>query len=155
MKTQDSLRQFSGRPRPGIRGHRSWARPVNDGSLSGMKKVVRSILVSSLILIAALNLSGCLLAAAGAGGAVGYKVGTDERSAGTQLDDATITSKINAKLVAEPGIRTFNIDVDTLEGNVTLSGFVKSEEQIQRIVAIAKSVDGVKSVTSNLKVKEK
>jgi len=125
---------------------------ANHGFLTGINKLVRGLLAGSLILIAAVNLSGCFWVAAGGAGAVGYKVGTDERSVGTQFDDATITSKINAKLVAEPGIRSLSIDVDTLEGNVTLSGYVKSEKQLQRVVEISRRVEGVKSVTSNLKI---
>ena len=153
MKTNNSPRQLGIITASEVRFHRSYVQTANNCPHHEMKKVLRRILVVSLALAAAVNLSGCFWLAAGGAGAVGYKVGTDERSVGTQLDDATITSKVNAKLIAEPGIRSLNIDVDTLDGNVTLSGYVKTEEQIKRVVSIALSVKGVKSVKSNLKVK--
>ena len=153
MTTTHSSQQFCERPLREISFHGSRVLSPKDSFPGAVKKIVLRILVASMVIAAALNLSGCFWVAAGGAGVAGYKVGTDERSVGTQIDDAAITTKINAKLVAEPGIRSLNIDVDTLDGNVTLSGYVQSEEQIQRIVSITSSVGGVKSVTSNLKVK--
>jgi osmotically-inducible protein OsmY len=47
------------------------------------------------------------------------------RTVGEQIDDGAITSKINAKLTADPEVNPFNIDVDTLDGVVTLRGEVE------------------------------
>src|ERR1051325_3830191 len=66
-------------------------------------------------------------------------------------DDATITSNVRAKLAADlPGS---TINVDTKEGVVTLSGMVNSDADKAKAEQLAKSVEGVKSVTNNLTVK--
>lgn len=98
--------------------------------------------------------ASCCWLAAGAGAGAGYKAGTDERSIGTQVDDAAITAKIKTKLVTAKGIRSLNIDVDCLDGHVTLTGIVKNSTQVKRVLEIAHSVHGVKAVTNNLKVDE-
>ncbi len=135
------------------RFHGLYNQALNECTRKRVKMITRRLLIACLALAAGVSLAGCFWLVAGGAGVAGYKVGTDERSVGTQIDDGTITSKINAKLIAEPGIRSLNIDVDTLDGNVTLSGYAKSEQQIQRIIAISRSVSGVKSVISNLKLK--
>ena len=108
-------------------------------------------------------LLGCclvvLLAATGCapvvvGGAVTgvYKVGSDERTAGTMLDDSAITSKINLKLIEDPMIKSYKIDVDTLEGTVFLTGVVETVQEAERAVWIAGSVEGVKEVADNMQI---
>jgi hyperosmotically inducible protein len=44
------------------------------------------------------------------------------------------------------------IKVDTLRGQVQLSGFVKSQQQAQRAVNLAERVDGVKDVINKMSV---
>ncbi|MCS7199113.1 MAG: BON domain-containing protein [Caldimicrobium sp.] len=97
-------------------------------------------------------LSGCGWVLVGGGAYEGYKVATDPRTIGTQVDDAIITTKIKAKLVEDPLTKARKIDVDTVNGVVTLTGFVDSEEEIRRAIEIAQSVPGVKKVVNNLKV---
>lgn len=78
----------------------------------------------------------------------------EDRTAGEVFDDTVITSAIKAKLLADSDVGGLDIDVDTMEGEVTLSGTVESEMESQKAEAIAKSVDGVVSVTNNLVVDE-
>ncbi|MEW6117505.1 MAG: BON domain-containing protein [Nitrospirota bacterium] len=72
------------------------------------------------------------------------------KTAGQIASDTAITSKINAKIVQDPELAYLKIDVDTFEGNVTLSGQVPSAEARDRLVALAKATEGVKSVKQNL-----
>jgi hyperosmotically inducible periplasmic protein len=95
---------------------------------------------------------GCAPVVIGAGAAGTYKVATEERTVGRMMDDANLTATIKMELSKDPLVNAPDIDVDTVEGNVVLSGVVKSEEQITRAVQIAESYAGVKSVTSNLQV---
>ncbi len=74
------------------------------------------------------------------------------RSFGRSLDDKLLTARIKAKLIAEPGIRSLSIDVDTVNGVVTLTGVVKSEEQRRRVLEIVRTTKGVKRVVDNLTV---
>ncbi len=105
-----------------------------------------------LFLVAALALSGCTAAAVGGGAAGGYKVATDERSAGEVLDDATITTRVKTALIAEKTVKARNIDVDTLRGVVILSGFLDSQAEIARAVAVSGRVEGVRQVKNELRL---
>jgi hyperosmotically inducible protein len=75
------------------------------------------------------------------------------RSAGQVVDDATITTKVKAKLFDESILRGFAISVNTFEGTVTLTGAVKTEEQKKKAGQIAGSTEGVRNVNNLLKVK--
>ncbi len=66
------------------------------------------------------------------------------------MSDAAITGKVKAAVMAEPGIRSLNINVDTKDGVVTLNGKIDSKEHKDRAMQIAQGVDGVKSVVDNL-----
>ena len=66
--------------------------------------------------------------------------------------NARVTAAIKTKLVAEPGLSAFSINVDTTDGLVTLSGKVGSHEQIARAVKLALETDGVHKVISTLQV---
>jgi len=111
--------------------------------------------IKILVLIFSISffVSGCgWLVVGGSGAYHGYKVGSDPRSVGTQIDDATITAKIKLKLLEDPVTKARKIDVDTVNGVVTLTGVVESEKEIERAIKIAKSVAGVKKVVNNLKI---
>lgn len=77
------------------------------------------------------------------------------RTAGEVVDDATITSKVKAKLLDDPLTKGLSINVDTFEGNVSLSGAVASEAERRRAIELAKSVVGVKSVKDTLVMKRR
>jgi len=76
--------------------------------------------------------------------------------AGQSIAGATantrITATIKTKLIGEPGLSSFNINVDTTDGLVTLSGKVDSHEQVARAVKLALETDGVHKVVSTLQV---
>lgn len=99
-------------------------------------------------------LQGCAAALIGGAGAGGYYAGKDKRDFGTIMDDAAITTSINSKLVGAKGVSTFDINVDTYNGIVTLSGFVSSGKIKHKVIKLSKKVDGVKKVISKLKVRK-
>lgn len=68
----------------------------------------------------------------------------------TGLDDAGITAKIKAALIAEPDLSGLQIDVDTVGGVVTLSGNVDSDMKSQRAQQLASNAAGVTEVKNNL-----
>ncbi|MFO1305707.1 MAG: BON domain-containing protein [Burkholderiales bacterium] len=78
---------------------------------------------------------------------------TATTTAGAKIDDAAITTKVKAALMAEPGLRSLEINVDTRDNVVTLNGTVDSQEKKQRAMQLAQGVEGVKSVSDNLVVK--
>jgi osmotically-inducible protein OsmY len=71
----------------------------------------------------------------------------------TAADDTAITAKVKAALIAEPGLKSTDINVDTKEATVTLSGTVASNELRDKAKQIASSTNGVKNVVDNLVVK--
>lgn len=66
--------------------------------------------------------------------------------------DAALTAKVKAALMAEPGIDSLQIDVDTQGRRVTLSGEVDNAQNRQRALQVARSVDGVGGVVDRLSV---
>lgn len=73
-----------------------------------------------------------------------------ERSAGNIIDDATITARVKSALLAEKDVKSFDIKVVTFNGTVQLAGFVDSQWQIDKAVAVASAVGGVGHVTNHL-----
>jgi hyperosmotically inducible periplasmic protein len=76
------------------------------------------------------------------------------RTAGQVVDDATITTKVKAKLLKDSIMSGFAISVQTFEGDVTLTGAVTSEEIKQRATMLTNSVLGVQKVHNLIKVKK-
>ncbi len=72
--------------------------------------------------------------------------------AGEAIGDGWLTSKVKTKLMADDGVKARRIDVDTLEGVVTLKGRVGSAAERARAVEIARGTDGVKQVVDELEV---
>ncbi|MDQ2961847.1 MAG: BON domain-containing protein [Pseudomonadota bacterium] len=68
-------------------------------------------------------------------------------------DDSAITAKVKAAILAEPGLKSLQINVDTKDATVTLSGNVDSDMLRDRAKQIASSTQGVRNVVDNLTVK--
>jgi hyperosmotically inducible periplasmic protein len=66
------------------------------------------------------------------------------------VKDGWVTMKIHSLLVPEDALEGSNVDVDTVNGVVTLSGTVPTEAGRARALTIAKSTDGAKSVVDKL-----
>lgn len=70
------------------------------------------------------------------------------------LGDARITSEVKLKFAADDTVKALNIDVDTDNGTVTLNGTVNSKKELDQAIRLAKSVEGVKHVKSNLQISQ-
>lgn len=68
------------------------------------------------------------------------------------IDDATITAQVNAGLAKDPDLSALKINVDTVNGKVTLNGPAPSTLARDRAETIAKSVSGVTAVNNQLVV---
>jgi osmotically-inducible protein OsmY len=68
-------------------------------------------------------------------------------------DDSAITAKVKAAILAEPGLKSLEINVDTKNATVTLSGTVDSDMLRDRAKQIAMATEGVRNVVDNLNVK--
>ena len=67
--------------------------------------------------------------------------------------DASITSAVKTRLLADPLVGGLKIDVDTKDNVVTLTGNVKSAAERDEAVRLAKTTTGVKNVVSKLTIK--
>ena len=74
-------------------------------------------------------------------------------SAGEYTADSSLTAKVKAALLADPGLKSLAVSVTTYRGEVLLSGFVNSPDQIQKAVGVARGVEGVQAVKNELNVK--
>lgn len=81
-------------------------------------------------------------------------VKTTERSGETVVDDGAITTKVKSALAGDPRTKAHQINVETREGAVQLSGFVDTSEAKSTAEELARAVDNVKSVDNELDVKK-
>jgi len=77
------------------------------------------------------------------------------RTTGEYVDDASITTEVNAIIVKDPDARYWKIDVSSTNGNVVLAGYIHDKKAEERIVAKIREIKGVKSVKSDLKIEKK
>ena len=121
----------------------------------------RTTLLAALVAAVALTSAGCNRQSTDT---VGQKVdrATDKMATATEratketavvVDDAAITTKVKSAIFAEPGLKTLQINVDTKNAVVTLSGTVDTPAMKERAMQIAQSAEGVRSVVDNLAIK--
>jgi hyperosmotically inducible periplasmic protein len=74
------------------------------------------------------------------------------KTVGETIDDATITTRVKTALLNDPQVAALKIDVDTTKGIVTMSGIVRSRDEEQRAIQIARGMPGVQDVKSTLQL---
>lgn len=72
---------------------------------------------------------------------------------GEEVSDAWIVTKVKSQLAADPEVNPFNIDVDSMKGEVTLSGVVTGERAREEAERIARTTEGVKSVRNEIRIR--
>lgn len=73
----------------------------------------------------------------------------------TFVKDSVITTKIKASLAAQELSSLAHVKVDTTsKGAVVLSGRVKTQDEADKAVSIARDTEGVTSVKSHLRIKK-
>ena len=74
-----------------------------------------------------------------------------DRTVGEATGDAAVTAKVKAALLAEKDVDGLKINVDTRDGNVTLTGNVPEPAQVERATQVARGIEGVKAVDNQLR----
>lgn len=74
-------------------------------------------------------------------------------TAGEVIDDSILTAKVKAALIESSDTKAHQINVETNQGVVQLSGFVDNAAAKTAASSVAKSVTGVKDVKNELSVK--
>ena len=72
---------------------------------------------------------------------------------GEYVDDSVITTKVKAAIFNDSSLKVNEINVETFKGTVQLSGFVRSQADIDKAVQVARGVAGVKSVKNDMRIK--
>lgn len=78
---------------------------------------------------------------------------TKQESTGQYVDDTVLTTKVKAAIFNEPSLKSAEINVETFKGVVQLSGFVSSAAAESTAVAVARKVEGVRSVKNDMRLK--
>lgn len=99
-------------------------------------RTVRTLAYTLLVALVAFGLTAC----------------ATNQPADQQIDDAAITTKIKSKLTADPEVNALNVDVDTLDGAVTLRGEVEKASAKSEAEKLARNTEGVRSVDNQLRV---
>jgi len=77
-----------------------------------------------------------------------------DRATEQVVDDGAITTKVKAALAGDPRTKAHQINIETHEGVVQLSGFVDNAEAKTTAEQLARAVDSVRSVDNELDVKK-
>jgi hyperosmotically inducible protein len=78
---------------------------------------------------------------------------TTATAAAVTAEDDAISAKVKAAIVADPGLSTQQINVDTKNAVVTLNGNVNDSMSKTRAMQVVQTVNGVRTVIDNLAVK--
>ena len=76
-----------------------------------------------------------------------------QEGTGEYVDDSVITAKVKTAIFNDSTLKVNEINVETFKGVVQLSGFVRSQADIDKAVQVAGGVAGVKSVKNDMRVK--
>lgn len=83
----------------------------------------------------------------------GCAVARDQQTVGAYIDDAAITTAVKARLVEDKTVNAGAVNVQTLNGEVALSGFARSSEERAQAERVARDVKGVRTVRNNLAIR--
>jgi hyperosmotically inducible periplasmic protein len=111
-----------------------------------MKKHSTSFFLSTTMAgLAVLALAGCDRGADNT-----TATGNTGSTVGTQIDDSALTGSVKSALMADDTVRSFDIDVETNNGVVALSGNVTTQAQIDQAMQVARGVSGVREVENRM-----
>jgi hyperosmotically inducible periplasmic protein len=74
------------------------------------------------------------------------------QKAAQSWDDTEITAKLKAEFLGEPGLKSTQISVDTVNGVVTLTGTADSQASSDKAASMAMAVAGAREVNNQLVV---
>lgn len=114
-------------------------------------KDLKKIILVGIVAVLATGVAAC--DKPGPAETTGKKIDETSQKAGEVVGDAAITTKVKGAILAEPGLNSFQISVNTTDGAVTLSGSVDSQSNIDKAKEVASAVAGVKKVDNQLVLK--
>lgn len=101
---------------------------------------IQHLLLAIASAAALVNITGCAVA-------------RDQQSVGSYIDDATLTTRVKAKLAEDPVVSAMAISVETMKGTVQLSGFAKMYDERATAERLARNTSGVVGVRNDIIVR--
>ena len=83
---------------------------------------------------------------------VGQKTAQAARAAEEAISDGSLTAKIKAKMALDDTVKALDLNIDTVDRVVTVSGKVRTKAEHERAMALARETNGVKSVVDKITV---
>lgn len=112
----------------------------------------------SILPLAIIGLLGLTLLVPMAGAAelsdLPKNVGAATENAAEYVDDAILTTRVKGHILAEKGLDSLDISVESKDGVVVLSGQVDNQAQISLAERVAGQTSGVKSVSNKITLKK-
>ena len=108
-------------------------------------------LIVVILLISAVTLSGCASAVVGVGTAA-VAASTTEKGFSTSVSDGVIFAKLKEKFFQQNQTLFTNADIEVNDGEVILTGRVKTQEDKSLATKLSWEIKGVRSVINHLKV---
>lgn len=75
-------------------------------------------------------------------------------SVNTEIFDSDVTMKVKTALHSDELVKSFDIAVVTTKGDVRLTGAVENQNQLNHIVKLVRSIEGVHSIHDELTIKK-
>lgn len=110
-----------------------------------LKRSVRPSLVAACFLL--VSLSGCNKTKDMTGN-------PPSAAASTAVDDSIITAKVKAGLLHSGDLKHLDLQVQTQNHEVTLSGFADNRAQVDTSIVVTKAVDRVTNVVNHIIIKK-
>ncbi len=101
---------------------------------------LRSALAATVAAAALLTSAGCA-------------VMRGQETTGAYIDDAAITTAVKARFVENKDVDAASIKVETMKGEVMLSGFAKNSTEKSSAESLARNVKGVRTVRNEIAVR--
>ena len=107
-----------------------------------------------IILFVGVISSGCVGVASSGIFGTGVSVAFDPRSVGTQVDDSIMQKNLSARTLLMDKKYLLSVKIKVLDGRIFLTGKVDNPEEKLKLTKLAWEIDGVRSVRSDIKIKE-
>lgn len=76
----------------------------------------------------------------------------ESSSWGTIARDEWINAELKTRLIANKGVQSINYNIETVQGSVYLMGVARNQDELDRVIRVARGIKGVKEVISYVKL---
>ena len=83
---------------------------------------------------------------------ISEKTAQAAKTAQEALSDSSLTAKIKAKMALDDTVKALDLNIDTVNGVVTVTGKVRSAAERDRALALARETNGIRQVVDRITV---